>query len=368
MTERSDAEPLRHPHPSVTFPDPMPPTAEPLPQHARVLVIRLSALGDVLFALETVAALKDARPDLRIDFLVEDRFAALLQDHPDLERVLVYPRRRKLAILGSLLRLRRTRYDAVLDLHGIGKSALHVAFARSPRKLGFAPPAAREGAHRCYHRAVPLPEPLPHRAEQGRALLAALGLPDQLRPPRLGTVLADPDPLAELPRPRVVLHPGTSAFAAFKRWPVERFAQLAARLCDRGIGVAVGFGPGERELAATVLAAAPAARPLDGTALGLRAFAGALQTADLVVAADTGPLHLAAAVGTPVVALFGPKDPLRYGPRQHGGLPNRILLSQVPCRPCRRRDCASPQCVLGVQVDTVAEAVLAALREREVAP
>jgi ADP-heptose:LPS heptosyltransferase len=334
---------------------------DPLPDGARVLMIRLSALGDVLFALETVAALKQARSDVRIDFLVEDRFAGLLAGHPQIERVLVYPRRQKFRIPGSLLRLCRTRYDAVLDLHGILKSALHVAFARSPRKLGFAPPGSREGAHWFYRTAVRLPEPLPHRAERGAFLLRALGIEAQPAAPVLAWPRPSVDPWAGAGRPRIVLHPGTSAFAKFKRWPAERFGVLAARLLGRGLCVAVSFGPGERELADIVCRAAPGVRTIDGAALGLDGLGAALQQADLVVAADTGPLHLAAAAGVPVVALFGPKDPDLYGPRAHGDARHHVLFADVPCRPCRRRDCASPQCVLGLEVDAVEQAVLQAL-------
>jgi len=347
-----------------------PPAAAPkalpvaLPQGARVLVIRLSALGDVLFALETVAALKRARPDVRVEFLVEDRFAALLEGHPQLDAVRVYPRRDKLAIAGSLWRLRRLRFDAVLDLHGILKSALHVLAARSPRKLGYAPPGAREGSHRAYREAVPLPSPLPHRADMGYHLLEALGLPADHAAPVLAAVPPPPTLLAGLPRPRVLLHPGTSAFAAFKRWPVDRFAALAQRLHARGLGVAVSFGPGERELAAPVLAALPQAAAVDGQQLGLRGLAGVLAEVDVAVAADTGPLHIAAAVGTRVVAVFGPKDPRRYGPRAHDGRPHEVLFADVPCRPCTRRDCASPQCVLGVGVDEVEAAVLRSLEAK----
>lgn len=339
----------------------MAPPAELLPENGRVLLIRLSALGDVLFALETVASLKAARPDLRLDFLVEDRFASLLQDHPQLERVLVYPRRHKHRILSHLRRLRQVRYDVVLDLHGILKSAVQAWAARARHRLGYAAPGAREGAWRFYHRAVPLPSPLPHRADMGYHLLRALGLGGERAAPQLAVVPPPPPLLAGLPRPIVLLHPGTSAFAAFKRWPPARFAELAARLSARGCGIVLSCGPGERELIAGLAAAAPAARVADGAGLGLRGLAGLLQQVDLAVAADTGPLHIAAAVGTPVVALFGPKEVARYGPRAHGGLRHEVLFAEVPCRPCTLRDCPSPQCVLGLDVDQVEAAVGRAL-------
>lgn len=335
-----------------------PAAADLLPEGGRVLVIRLSALGDVLFALETVAALKRERPDVTVDFLVEDRFAALLEDHPQIAEVLVYPRRQRLRIPGSLLKLRRgRRYDVLLDLHAIQKSVLHVRFVRSKLKLGPAAPAAREGAWRAYDRAVPMPSPLPHRAEVGHLLLAALGLSGEPAPPRLA-VIEPPESFFEgTARPLVLLYPGTSAFATFKRWPIDRFVALAERLQGRGLGVAVGFGPGERDLVAPLLAL-DGVLPVDGGALGLRGLTGALGRCDVVVAADTGPLHLAATAGTRCVALFGPKDVARYGPRGHGGVEHEVLFADVPCRPCTRRDCVTPQCVLGIAVGEVEAAVL----------
>ena len=331
-------------------------------------MVRLSALGDLLFALEAVAALKTARPDLAIEFLVEDRFAALLEDHPQLDAVHVYARRDKLRILPTIWRLRRRRFDAILDLHAILKSSLQVRLLRATLKIGYARPGAREGSHRAYDLAVELPVPLPHRADMGHRLLAALGLPGDPAAPQLSAIEPPAELLAGLQRPMVLLHPGTSTFASFKRWPVDRFAALARRLQQRGLGVAVSFGPGEKELADAVLTEAPQSRAIDGTRLGLRGLAGAMARVDVVVAGDTGPLHIAAATGTACVALFGPKDPARYGPREHHGLHHEVLFHDVPCRPCRRRDCASPQCVLGITTDEVEQAVLRQCDRIEVRP
>jgi heptosyltransferase I len=321
-----------------------------LPRGGRALIVRLSALGDLIFALETVAALSAERPDVAIDFLVEDRFQSLLANHPQIDRVLVYPRRRRLAIPASLWRLRRQRYDVAFDLHGIGKSALHMVAAKANCKVGAKAPGSREGAERSYHRAVAMPTPLPHRADIGHLLLQSIGLSGVPRPPVLAAPTPPPELLAGLPRPRVMLHPGTSSFAAFKRWPTAKFAALAQQLAAAGVAVLVGFGPGEAELAAPLLASARGSRGIDGKQLGLLGLAGVMRECDVVVAADTGPLHLGAAVGARCVALFGPKDPLRYGPRQHAGIRHELLWHDVPCRPCRRRDCVSPQCVLGIPV------------------
>lgn len=328
--------------------------------NARVLLLRLSALGDILFALETLASLKAERPESVVDFVVEDRFRELLAGHPQIDRLLVFPRRRRTGIPGFVRELRRRRYDAVLDLHGILKSAWQVAVSRSRRKLGYGWPAAREGADRFYRQRVFLPDPLPHRADRGYFLLKAIGLQGR----RAAPVLPDPErriEFFEATKPCVVLHPGVSAFAEFKRWPVDRYAELARRLLDRGCSVAVSFGPGEAGLADAVRQRAPGIRSLDGGELGLVGLSSVLRTADLVVAADTGPLHLAAAAGSRVLALFGPKDPALYGPRGEG---HQTLYHDVPCRPCVRRTCASPQCVLGLTVDRVEDAVHEALQRR----
>lgn len=327
-----------------------------LPPNARVLLVRLSALGDIIFALETLSTLKAARPDLRIDFLTEDRFAKILTGHPMIEALIQAPRRSVLGIPRYLRRLRRDRYDLVLDLHGILKSALPVLCARSKHKVGFASPGSREGAAFAYHQRVRLPQPIPHRAECGLHLLRALGITAPAAPASLPVDPSIPDVFPTETGPRVLLHPGTSAFAAFKRWPAARFAKLANDLLDRGHDVAVSYGPGERALFDAIQSTAPRVREVDGASRGLPGLIHTLREAQVVVAADTGPLHMAAAVGTPVVALFGPKDTNRYGPR---GEQHALLFHPVPCRPCRRRSCASPQCVLGIEVASVVAAVLA---------
>ena len=326
-----------------------------LPLNGRVLMIRLSALGDVIFALETVHALKAERPDVHLDFLVEDRFAAVLEDHPMIDELIVSPRKSKWRLLGHLLRMRREKYDVVLDLHGILKSGVQVLFVRARHKIGFAAPGSREGAAFAYHRRVELPDPLPHRAARGNYLLRALGLEAVTRPSVLGAGKDVPAFFPGWEGPKVILHPGTSAFAAFKRWPIERFIELARRLASEDVATGVSYGPGEEGLFAALRNAVPDVVEIDGRKLGLHGLAPALRQADVIVAADTGPLHIAIAVGAKVVALFGPKDSNLYGPRGEG---HKLLFHDVPCRPCKLRTCASPQCVLGIEVDHVADTVM----------
>ena len=141
---------------------------------------------------------------------------------------------------------------------------------------------------------------------------------------------------------------------AFKRWPLERFARLAGQLVDHDCAVGLSHGPDERWMAEKIRAEVPEAFSVGGD-LGLSGLAAVLRDADVVVAADTGPLHIATAMGTPVVALFGPKEVRWFGPRGEG---HAVLYHDVPCRPCLRRRCASAQCVLGLTVATVLDAAL----------
>lgn len=350
----------------------------------RYLFLRLSALGDILFALEALAALKQAEPEARVDWLVEDRGEALLRDHPLLDQVLVYPRRLlahqarrpwlwpalALSLFRHLRALRARDYDAALDLHGNLKSGLHLFFCRARRKLGYAAPRAKEGSQRAARERVHLPDegegrPRLHRAEEGLLMIQELLGGDVPRP--AGPYLevggaarrAAEACLSRHPRPQgpwICLIPGTSEFAAFKRWPPQAFARLATLLSEAGCRVLVGSGPGEEALAKTILEGAPEADCLhvSGAELGLDAYLAVLAQADAVVAADSGPLHMAQALGTPVVGLFGPKDPAVYGPRLAG---SRVLRYPVPCAPCGRRSCDAPLCVQAIPPEAILECV-----------
>jgi lipopolysaccharide heptosyltransferase I len=357
----------------------------------RVLVVRLSAVGDVLHALPAVAALRDFRPSARIDWIVEDRAADLLRGSPLLDRVHVFPRRRwsrslprpwlwpstlveALRLAGSLL---AARYDAALDLQGNLKSAVWTALSGAPLRVGLPREEAKEGSAAATNaRVAPEAGRSAHRVERAASMVSAL-VGERLRPrlaplPRPEAAVASVDAAvraAGLPeRGFAVLHPGTSGFGAFKRWPAERFAALARRVVEEArVPVAVTGAPeGDDEaLAAAVRAGAgvPVARLATGDLAGL---AEVLRRASVVVAADTGALHLAAAVGTPAVGLFGPKDAAVYGPwgaaagGTFGPLPV-VERRDVPCRPCPLRWCPDPVCMSGIGVDAVYGAVRSAL-------
>lgn len=318
----------------------------------RVALVKLSALGDIVHALPVAAALRAAWPGVRLAWVVERRHAAVLRDHPALDEVVTvdtraWRRARRPRVLVAALaeiarvrrRLRGARFDVALDLQGLVKSGVVAWATGAPLRVGFAARWGREPLSALFtnRRLVP-PLSARHVVDQYLALLAALGVTPAERPefhlPRDGAAETMIDEFFHssglAPRDRVVvLNPG--AARPEKRWPAPRFAELAARLSESpGVRVAVLWGPGEegtaREIAEGAAGGAVLLPPTD-----LHRLIAVLRRASVLVAGDTGPLHLGAALGAPCVGLFGPTSATRNGPygRGHRALesPDRTMAA-----------------------------------------
>jgi heptosyltransferase-1 len=313
-----------------------------MPEPRRVLMVRLSAIGDVVNTLPALTLLRRALPDAFLGFAVEDRARDVIVGHPLLDRVHVFPRRRWRTLLRSAdprtwltlgrevrayaAELRSERYDVVLDEQSNLKGAVHALATGAPRRVGFARGHGYELNHLLSTEQVTPPADRPHRVDKFVSMLGALGIDGGERSYVLPDDAAARDRVAAYltaeglePRRFVVVHPGTSEHGAGKRWPAESFAELSRLVHDTlHLPVLVTWGPGEEELARGVCElAGPAARlaPRTGSLLELVEL---LRQASAFVSADTGPMHLAAAAGAPCVALFGPKDPAVYGPYGEG--------------------------------------------------
>jgi len=313
---------------------------------------------------------------------VEERAADLLRGRRDLNRIVVFPRRRLSAALcgpaaprglrrlgGAFLRdLRAGDYDVALDLQGNLKSGAVLRAAGAALRFGLARPAAREGNPFFSQRRWSPPPGALHRVERNLGLLSALlGEEVPYCAPGFPTRAAEQATASRLLRGAgvgtayVVLHPGSSGFGAFKRWPAERFGSLAHLLAAAGRAVVVTIGPGEEALGKRVLAASGhRAQLLPTPSLGV--LAEVIGGAAGFVAADTGPLHLAALVQTPLLGLFGPKDPVIYGPygiRPDGtpGVLDVLTRGDVACRPCSLRRCGDPLCMQTLEPERVHEAL-----------
>lgn len=297
-----------------------------------IALVKLSALGDVVHATPVVEALADAFPAARLTWVVERREAALLREHPRLAEVVAIDTRAwrttrtpgaALAVARTLRALRRrfraARFDVAIDLQGLVKSGVVTAATGAPVRIGFAAGVRRERLSGLFtNRHVSPPPSARHVVDQYLSLLQPLGAMPARAVFRLPAREQAEGRIEEffaaagLKRQGrvVVLNPG--AGKPGKRWPVERFVELATRL-GREVGsrVLVLWGPGE-ESAARAIAEAPGAMLSPRT--DLDELIAVTRRASVLVAADTGPLHIAAAVGTPCVGLYGPTSAERNGP------------------------------------------------------
>lgn len=312
---------------------------------SRIALIKLSSLGDVVHALPVAAALRAARPAARLTWIVERREAAVLREHPALDEVIAIDTRgwrmaRSLPALRAVVadvgalwrRLAAARFDVTLDLQGLIKSGVIAAACRAPLRIGFDRTVSREPLGALFsNRHVQPPATARHVVEQYLALLAPLGIIErslQFRLPVVSVAEARVDDWLAArglkPQRRlVVLNPG--AGRADKRWPVAHFATLARALAqDAAAQVVVAWGPGEEGAARRIVDGAATAGVFLAPATDLHALIALLRRASVMVAADTGPLHLAAALGTPCVGLYGPTSPERNGPYGAG---HRALAS-----------------------------------------
>lgn len=343
-----------------------------LPKHPRILLVRTSALGDVVHCLPVLTAIRRHLPEARIAWVVEEAMAPVLTDHPDLDEVIVArlrPWRRRLLAASTrreittfLRALRRFAPDVVLDLMGNHKAGILAALSGGRRRIGLARSLRREPSSAVWIRQE-VRTSAPHAVDRALAVAGALGLPTE--PADFGgekLFPRVPEPMQRFlqahPEPYLLIQPG--AGWGNKTWPPERWGEVAKRLHQRtGLSSWVAAAPGERELARRVTAVAPGvAREVE--AFDLASLAALLRRARLVLGGDTGPTHLAHALGTPVLCVLGPTDPARHGPH---GAPERALAERLPCSFCYKRFAAVKACLLSVHPQRVADRALELLLE-----
>ncbi|MCX7819363.1 MAG: glycosyltransferase family 9 protein [Kiritimatiellae bacterium] len=298
----------------------------------RILVVKLSSLGDVVHALPTVHNLR-AVSGAEVDWLVQPEFADLVRACPDVTRILLFPRRGGLRDRWRFFwDLRRARYDLVADLQGLLKSAVPACLARARLRVG--PSFAREGTRWLYTAVAGPPNRNRHAVLEVADLIRWLGWPET----PVEFPLRFPPSVPPGPPPRIALVP-CSRWPT-KNWPVEFFHALAARLLAQGATVWIIGSEQDRPVAEAIAAGtAPAERVINLAGRTSLAQLGSLLThADLAITVDSGPMHLAAALGVPVLALFGPTDPVRTGP--YGARSRVLSVPPLPCMPCLSDRCA----------------------------
>jgi heptosyltransferase I len=320
------------------------------------LLVRLGSLGDIIHAIPAAAALRARYPDARIDWLVDPQYTPILDLVEGLdEAIAVNPRGGLGTFFGTIRKLRRVEYDAVVDLQGLLKSAVLARAAGARRVVGLPREHLREPLARLFYGETPDPGRDPHVVKKNLMLTGALGVEEfrvafPLKLPR--TVTGDAVAAGFGLEGYAVINAG--AAWPNKRWPPERFGALAAEIRERiGVRSVVVWGPGEEDIASLVVGASRGAADLAPKTDVIDLFAIA-RRAKLMVSGDTGPLHIAAAVGTPVVALFGPTFAERNGPWDR----NDIAISRAARCFCHyERKCRLLQpCIDDIGVDEVVSA------------
>jgi len=347
----------------------------------KILIVKTSAIGDVIHTLPALLSLRDHYPDAHIAWLVEEAAADLIDGHPALDRVLVARRMAWLADLraGRVFRalrefvrfirlLRDTRYELVIDFQGLLKSAIWVFLARGVRKAGFG--RGMEHAELSY---VVLNEPVPavdmnqhHAIERGLLLLKGIGVPATGIRYELPVSPGHESEAAALLRASGIgEHDRVVAVSPMARWPTKlwepgQFAEVADRLERQGIRVVFTGGNQDRSSIDEIyrLMTSKSCR-LDGRT-SLKTLAAVYRRAQVLLTTDSGPMHLAVAVGTTVVALFGPTAPWRTGPY---GPSHTVLRAGISCSPCLKKQCLTTDyeeraCMKRLSVDEVLQAVL----------
>jgi heptosyltransferase-1 len=343
--------------------------------YPKILILRLSAVGDVLRTLPAVMALRENFPSSHIAWVVEEPSKTLLESQPEIDQVILFPRKKwtdGMKSIGKLwntfkemghfiLELRKEKFDFVLDFHGIIKSGTISFLSGSPKRIGYDRKSSKEGNFLFSNIIVKLPKEKISRYQRNFALLKGVGLEVKDFDARLHIPQRDKEYIESflvrlnppLRSPSIAIHAGTNPKAAFKRWMPGHYAQLGDRLIhELGATVIFTWGPGESESVEAIRGKMKEPSVLGPKTESLTELGELFRRCDLYIGGDTGPMHIASLMGTPVLVIYGPTDPVFHEPL---GLHKKVR-KEVGCNPCRNRSCKDLKCLKIITVDDVFKA------------
>jgi lipopolysaccharide heptosyltransferase II len=332
-----------------------------VPSNGRILLIKPSSLGDIIHALPVVSAIKAQWPGAHLTWLVKRRWAEIVDRAEGVDRVWRVEETVG-SWLGQVRGLRAERFDLAVDLQGLFRSGALARLSGAPTRIGFA--NGREGSPWFYTTFVSVPDREMHAVDRYLLAAEALGVRlDGVPRFRLKILAADMEVVQDaFRRQGVSVDQPWVAMNVSARWPTKRwlsssFAAVIDRLHQEGLGPVVVIGSADDRYGVEQLKTTAKSPFIDLTgAIPLGCLPALLSKAALMITNDSGPMHVAAALGTPVVAMFGPTSALRTGPYGAG---HRVLTGLVPCRPCFNRVCRhSPEmeCLHLITPNDVAEA------------
>ena len=329
----------------------------------KILIIKLRYIGDVLLATPAIRAIKAARPDVRVTMMVNRGTEDVLSGNQDLDEIMVLDKGSLTAQSRIIAGLRHRRFDTVIDLTDGDRSAFLSWTSGAPVRIGFNDEHRWRGHY--YTQVVQSVPGVRHRIDRDLEALKLINIQADSTDPQLWLTPEESNSADQLldqlgvqrSQSMVILQPGARYW--FKAWPPERYAELAARLMSQyGCQVLIGGSDQDIELAQQIRQIAKSKPIVMAGRTTIKQFAAIAKKSALFVGSDSGAMHIASAVGTPVVALFGPSNPREWGPR---GGPIEVLYKELDCR-----SCFHPTCMRGeencMRLITVEEVYAAARR------
>ena len=337
----------------------------------KILVIKLRAIGDVVMSTAVIPNLRHAFPSAEIDFLVDHQALDAVKGHPHLNRVLALPRIRRRGsrksrsfreMISLVYQLRKRHYDMVFDLYGNPRSALLAWMTHAPIRVGF----DFRGRRWLYTRRIPPRGDFVHEVEFNLDALSGMGIPIVERNPMFPLSDGDLtfiDNWIQKSNLRGAKRIGFHVWGGWpaKRWGLDRFAHLADRLIESwNVDIVLLWGPGEKQAADSVMEqmSHPARLAPETT---LKQLGALIQRCDLVIANDSGPMHIAAALGTPVVGIYGPTKARLQGP--YGSGHRAVYKKDLECLGCNKQSCPAMTCMETLTLDDVWKVIVDCVSE-----
>lgn len=343
----------------------------------KILVARLSAIGDVVRTVPAVKALRKIFPDSEIHWLVEDQCATIIEGLFFVNQLKIVPRqewktlpfiKKVQAFLAFIRKLRIEQYNIYIDFHGILKSGLYGFFAGIPRRIGYPYGIAKEFNTLFTNEKISAVSEKMSRYT--RNFLLPLHFDTSLTQEPAYLPLSPDDRLFAnrfledhglKGKGFVLIYPGTSIKGQYKRWMPERYGQLVDGIFEKlSLPTVIGWGPGEDEIV-TVLQENCAYSPIVLPPTTLKELCAVIEKALIFVGGDTGFMYMASIVGTPLVTIFGPSDPVTNQPSHF--TPFRIVYAGVGCSPCHKRKCTKLYCLHAVTAEMVLKTISELLAE-----